>query len=375
MSKILGMISGRPWVSIGSAGAIVLLLVGLFGFLTVAWGYALFLSAVGLWVVSIVVAGIYVFSTAFETRLLQQTCKIALFSGIWFYVYCIAAFSGFFAHETFLGRVELRWILFGPAILGALLTLEYGVYQLLVTRNRPTLERYRQFIVREKIDTRVMRKALVDEVIIHKALFSVSFIRWFRHTLIFWGFGSLVVLELFAVFFREAVPAFGFPDIWEIPGHPVPITFGFLYDFFGLLVVIGCLIALVWRATVHGTDEKKFSDTPTVLFLLFVMVTGFFVEALRISAIDSTEPYLAVEFVGYFLAILIGDRSATLMSIYDPLWYVHVFGSCLFIAYIPMRRLIHSCATPLGRLMNSQKQMLSAKKEYILSGLLGTKKS
>ena len=69
----------------------------------------------------------------------------------------------------------------------------------------------------------------------------------------------------------------------------------------------------------HGTDEKKFSDTPTVLFLLFVMVTGFFVEALRISAIDSTEPYLAVEFVGYFLAILIGDRSATLMSIYDPL--------------------------------------------------------
>ena len=374
MARITEMISDRPWVGVGIAGAIALLLVGLFGYLSAAWGYALFLLAGGFWGISIIVAGIYIFSTAFESRRLQQICKIALFAGVWFYLYCIAAFGGFFSHETFLGRVELRWVLFGPVVLGALLSLEYGVYQLLITRNRPTLERYRKFIEREKIDTLAMRKALIDEVIIHKSLFSVSFIRWFRHTLILWGFGLLVILELFAVFFREAIPAFGFPDIWEIPGHPVPTTFGFLYDLFGLLIVIGCLIALAWRATVQGTDQKKFSDTPTVLFLLFVMVTGFFVEGLRISAIESGEPYLAAEFVGYSLAFLIGDRSDTLMSVYDPLWFVHVFGSCLFIAYVPTRRLIHSCATPLGRLMNSQKQMLLAKKEFILSGLLGMKK-
>ncbi|MEK9722065.1 MAG: hypothetical protein VW405_01095, partial [Rhodospirillaceae bacterium] len=55
---------------------------------------------------------------------------------------------------------------------------------------------------------------------------------------------------------------------------------------------------------------------------------------------------------------------------YDPLWYLHVFGSCAFIAYVPAKRLIHSCATPMGRLMNSQTGMLAAKRAASLGGLL-----
>ncbi len=47
----------------------------------------------------------------------------------------------------------------------------------------------------------------------------------------------------------------------------------------------------------------------------------------------------------------------------------YVFGSCLFIAYVPVKRLIHSCATPMGRLMNSQKGMLEAKRRASISGL------
>ena len=375
MPRIFELLASRPLVSLGSGGAIVLLVVGLFGFLTAAWGYALFLSAGGLWGITIILAGIYVFTTAFETTRLEQASKVVFLSGVWLYVYCIAAFSGFFTHEALVGRVELRWIIFGPAILGALLFLEYGIYKLLVTKNRPTLERYRQFIARENVDTGAMRTTLANEIIIHKTLFSISFIRWLRHTLIFWGFVLLVVLELFAVFFREAVPAFGFRDIWEIQGHPIPTTFGFFYDLFGLLIVIGCVISLGWRIAAQGTEDQKYSDPPTVIFLLFVMLTGFLVEGLRISSIPLDQPYLSAEFVGYGLAILIGNRSETLMPMYDSLWYIHVLGSCLFIAYVPARRLIHSCATPLGRLMNSQKQMLLAKRRYVFSGLFGAKKN
>jgi hypothetical protein len=55
---------------------------------------------------------------------------------------------------------------------------------------------------------------------------------------------------------------------------------------------------------------------------------------------------------------------------YEPLWLVHVIGACAFIAYVPIMRLVHTCATPMGRLMNSQKDMLAARKRGVLGAML-----
>ena len=55
---------------------------------------------------------------------------------------------------------------------------------------------------------------------------------------------------------------------------------------------------------------------------------------------------------------------------YEALWLVHVLGSCAFIAYVPAKRLVHSCATPMGRLMHSQRELLAAKKQAVLAGLM-----
>ena len=67
---------------------------------------------------------------------------------------------------------------------------------------------------------------------------------------------------------------------------------------------------------------------------------------------------------------MIGPAETGLSGLYDPLWYVHVIGSCLFGAYIPVKRLVHSCATPMGRLMNSQKGLLEAKRKGVVGGLI-----
>jgi nitrate reductase gamma subunit len=355
----------------GVCVAAAIFIAGLFGWLVSAWGYGLFLAAVALWGGSILLSIIFIFSNFLETERLKKHCRYSFFAGLWAYIYCIAAFGGFFIYEAFAGRVDLKYMLFGPAILTALGILEYGIFRALISKNRATFERYRPFISREKINKKSIRRILVDDIILQKTLYSVSFIRWLRHSLILWGFAFLVLIEMFRVFFQEALPAFGFQDIWHVPNHPVRLTFGFLYDFFGLMVIVGCLLSIGWRISVQGTDDKKFSDTPTVWFLLFVMFSGFIVEALRISGLSMDEPYVAVEFVGYALALMLASKSADLMAFYDLLWIIHVLGSCLFIAYVPMRRLIHSCATPFGRLMNSQKEMLSDKKRAILSGLFG----
>jgi nitrate reductase gamma subunit len=177
--------------------------------------------------------------------------------------------------------------------------------------------------------------------------------------------------ELVAVVIRDGFPAFGWRDIWREPGHPVALAFAFVFDFTGLMVVAGCLLALGWRLAVNAAPERRYSDTPTTLFLLFVVVSGFVVEALRILP-TLGDPAHRAEFAGLAAAQLFARVGITGTSSYEPWWYVHVIAVCTFIAYVPAMRLVHSCATPLGRLANSQKEMLAAKKMGVLRGLART---
>ncbi|MFQ5935580.1 MAG: respiratory nitrate reductase subunit gamma [Acidiferrobacterales bacterium] len=347
----------------------VLFLAGLFGGLNAAWGYGLFLVASVLLLASLVLFCVFVFSHRFDDDTLRWGFTWLFILGAWCYLYCICAFAGYFIYEALQGRMELRWILFGPAVLAALIVLEIGLYRIIVGKNLPTYQRYQQYISHEHSDPAAMRRTLVDDVLVQKSLLSVSGFRWLRHTLIFWGFILMFLVELAAVVFREALPAFGLPDLWREAGHPLRLAFNFAFDFFGLMVLVGCIMALVWRAIVNRTDQQKFTDTPTALFLLFVVLSGFLVEAIRL-AVAPSQPYAGAEFVGYFMAVFLPESSRFISAAYEPLWLVHVLGSCLFIAYVPVKRLVHSCATPMGRLMNSQKTLLAAKKQAIISGLL-----
>lgn len=346
----------------------LLLCAGLFGALNAAWGYGLFLVASALLLAGLLVFGVFVLSRSFDSDTLRWSYVWLFTLGAWCYVYCVCAFAGYFTHETLQGRMELRWVLFGPAVLAALVVLDVGIYRMIVQKNAPTYERYRRYISREASDPAAMRRTLVDDVLLQKALYSVSGVRWLRHTLIFWGFMLMFLVELAAIVFREALPAFGLADIWREPGSPLRLAFNFAFDFFGLMVLIGTVMALVWRLTVNGTEQRKYADTPTAVFLLFVVLSGFLVEAMRLAAAPPTAAAPA-EFVGYAMAALL-PHSGRLVVAYEPLWLIHVLGACLFIAYVPVKRLVHSCATPVGRLMNSQKQLLAAKKQAMLSGLL-----
>jgi nitrate reductase gamma subunit len=346
----------------------LLLCAGLFGALNAAWGYGLFLVASALLLAGVLVFGVFVLSRNFDSDTLRWSYAWLFTLGAWCYVYCVCAFAGYFTYETLQGRMELRWILFGPAVLAALIVFDVGIYRMIVRKNAPTYQRYQRYISREASDPAAMRRTLVDDVLLQKALYSVSGMRWLRHTLIFWGFILMFLVELAAIVFREALPAFGLADLWHEPGSPLRLAFDFAFDFFGLMVLIGTVMALVWRLTVNGTEQQKYADTPTAVFLLFVVLSGFLLESIRLAAAPATAGAPA-EFVGYAMAALLPHTSRLVVA-YEPLWLIHVLGACVFIAYVPVKRLVHSCATPVGRLMNSQKQLLAAKKQAMLSGLL-----
>lgn len=357
----------RTALSLTVAGG--LLIAGCLGTLGAAWGYGLFLAAMVFLAIGLAAFGAFVLSHRYNTQSLQALWSGALKLGAWCYVWAVAALSGFFISETLNGRMETEWVLFGPAALAAIAAVDWGLYKLLVKKNLPTWQRFGHLVTREAADPAAMRRTLIDDVIVHRSLFAVSPFRWVRHTLIFWGFGLMFGLELAAVVVREAWPAFGGVDVWEIPSHPLRLAFDFGYDFTGAMVLVGCVLALIWRVMVNGTPEQKFSDTPSAVFLLFVVVSGFIVEALRLAAMPP-DPLHGFSFVGYALAGLM-PTTAVSPTIMQALWYIHVFGSCAFIAYVPAKRLVHSCATPVGRLMNSQKGLLAAKRHATLGGLMG----
>lgn len=313
--------------------------------------------------------GVFVLTRWFETGLLRRTFTGLLRLGGWTYVIGVAALSGFFVFETLHGRMELRWILFGPAVLAAVVFLDIGLYRLLIEKNLPTWQRFGGLVSRAESDPASMRQTLVDDVILHRSLMGVSGFRWFKHTMIFWGFSIMFAVEIVAVFVREGLPAFGAADVWEDLGHPLRMAFDFAYDLTGLMVLIGCVLALAWRIKVQGTDEQKFTDTPTAAFLFFVVLSGFLLEGARIAASQGADAN-AASFVGVVFAGLFETGPATYDAVHTPLWYIHVFASCAFIAYVPVKRLIHSCATPMGRLMNSQTGLLAKKKDQSLRGML-----
>ena len=358
----------NPRILRPAAGATAWLLLGLTGLIGAGWGYGLFFASMLLLAGAAVAVALLALTRAFDTDRLRGSAAWLGIIGVWTYVWAVGALAGHYTHETFAGRMELRWVLFGPAVLAALVVLDVGLYRMLVGKNLPSWHRYRGVIRRELANPRAMRRTLIDDVILHRTLFSVSGFRWLKHTLIFWGFALMFAAELLAVVVREGFPAFGWTDLWEMTSHPVRLAFDFVYDFTGLMVLVGCALAIGWRIKVNGTGEQKFTDTPTAVFLFLVVLSGFVVEGMRLAAVPGA--WHGVSFVGSVVAQAVPSAAGPGSAAYETLWLVHVLGSCAFIAYVPVRRLVHSCATPMGRLMHSQRELLAAKKNAVLAGLM-----
>lgn len=347
------------------AVAALLALIGLVGASHAAVGYGLFLVATQLLVMGAGLLAIFALTPWFETGALRRAYAGAFWLGAWGYMLAVAAMSGYFLHEAIDGRVEWKYMIFGPAVLAAIVIFDIGIWRVIVRRNLPTVRRFGDLWRRETLDQQALRRTLLDEVMLHRTLFTISPFRWIRHQLIFWGFGAMFLVEGGAVAFREAFPAFGWTDLWDQPGHPVRLAFDFAFDLTGLMVMAGCVLALVFRFMAQGSELQKYTDTPTTVFLLAVVVTGFLTEGARMALVTGA-PGAPVSFVGLAIATVLPGSGAW----YDGLWTVHALAASGFIAYMPLKRMIHSCATPIGRLFNSQAALTAAKKARSIGGLL-----
>jgi nitrate reductase gamma subunit len=349
---------------------VVLAALTVSGTLSLRWGIWPFLTGISVTVVGAIWLSLLVFFQDTDAKIFLNGFKYMALAGLGGVMAGLCLLSGIYLRTLLFKGMEMRWIIFWPLILIAVIVFWVGVYRKIIRINVNTFHTWERFFGRKDTEPRALLKRLVKDVILQEPLREESKLRWFRHILIFWGFVLLWFSDITFALLLDYLPILGFPQFSQLP-H-IKTVFKFLFESFGLMILLGTSIALIRGFLVRGTNQKIYSDSPTALFLFLVVSTGYIVEGARFASIPY-NPSMEYSFLGNFFASLIRGRNLPYDSLHQGLWLFHVILACSFIAYFPMKRLIHSCATPLGKLMQSQKVLLEKKVTGVVSGLLQDK--
>ena len=179
------------------------------------------------------------------------------------------------------------------------------------------------------------------------------------HGLIFFGFLVLIFGAAFdATEFHVAEPL-GMPFLTG----KFYLVFSFLMDLFGLAVLIGVFLAIDRRYLTKpdrlgykGAPDNTPDDAIVLLLLAGIIITGFIIEALRISVTWQFTPWEVWSFAGWTLAkAFAGINPVTAKMMHKFTWWIHTFLALGFIAYIPYSRLLHIFTTSANHFMQNMK--------------------
>jgi Fe-S oxidoreductase/nitrate reductase gamma subunit len=132
------------------------------------------------------------------------------------------------------------------------------------------------------------------------------------------------------------------------------LGYSVVVDGFGLLVIIGVIMAVV-RRYVNKPErlDNKWDDLAALLLILVVVLTGFVIEGLRIAATELPENASWAPWSpgGYALALAFRGASLdNLLGWHTGLWWFHVILSLGAIVYVSLfnSRLFHILWDPVN---------------------------
>lgn len=172
------------------------------------------------------------------------------------------------------------------------------------------------------------------------------------HLFIFWGF-LLLLIGTLLIFFQEDFTRLIFDKVF-IQGN-FYLTFSFILDLFGLLAIIGVLLA-AFRRYILKPDrlDNKAEDAIVLILIFIILVTGFFVEGLRIAV---TRPdFERYSFVGWEVSKIFSSSTTaetSLRTVHATFWWIHILLAFSFIGYVAYSRLIHLVTSPLNQFFRS----------------------
>lgn len=170
------------------------------------------------------------------------------------------------------------------------------------------------------------------------------------HAFLFWGF---LVLALAA-----GVDAAHFWIHWPPIEGTTYIGFSWVVDVLGFLALIGIIVLAVVRYVQkpERLNDTKSSDGWIILLVFGILLTGFFIEGLRIQAqtiMSTTMEQIMYEksaspFGWMFAAMFGGMQLESILMWHRILWWFHMAIAFLFIAAMPFTKLWHIMAGMLN---------------------------
>lgn len=172
------------------------------------------------------------------------------------------------------------------------------------------------------------------------------------HLFIFFGFLALAITTAIVFIQADFIAPIWHVWFWQDGFY---LGLSLFADVFGLLAIIGILMALARRYLFRPNWlDHKSEDAYILWFILAILVTGFVIEGLRMQATelkagDPMFTYVWYSPVGRIVAVLFAGMSdATLHGIHKVIWWVHVLGALCFIIYVAYSKLLHMFMTPLN---------------------------
>ena len=181
----------------------------------------------------------------------------------------------------------------------------------------------------------------------------------FAHFLVFYGFVVLFVGTGILAFQDDfAKPVFGW-DFWRGDFY---LGYSLFLDVFGAGLLVGLVVLAVKRARgparldygrVDGMTSAyerwryRVGDWAFVGALLFLGVSGFLLEALRIAETNpSFETWSPFGWLAGQLFRAVGLEGSVAADVHFPLWWLHGVAALAFVSAIPFTKAVHMMTGP-----------------------------
>jgi Fe-S oxidoreductase/nitrate reductase gamma subunit len=162
------------------------------------------------------------------------------------------------------------------------------------------------------------------------------------HGMLFYGFLMLFIYTSLIFIQTDILPLFTSYTFIEGEFY---LTLEFLGDTLGIAYVVGILIAIYRRYVKRLEKLETMLDDKFVLgMLIWIGVSGFVLEALRISILQ--ENYNYISYFGYAISFL--TAGLPLLQSYGYLWFAHMLSVMVLIAATPYTKLSHVILSSLN---------------------------
>lgn len=194
-------------------------------------------------------------------------------------------------------------------------------------------------------------KVFVVDVLLLKSVLKEGVGRWTIHSLIYLPIFIRFLIGLVLLFLSALFPMSPKVAVLLDKNHPL---LAFIYDFLGLCILLGAMGAIIRR--IRGKAQKAVTggqDYVVLGLIGVILLTGFWVEGMRILQTSLPLEKVLPSFIGYPVSVFLTLFPIRWEVLYPYGWYVHAILTGALVAYLPFSKMFHILISPLVLLIKA----------------------